>query len=115
MQIRFEVLTDSAISGRGFAIDDISIPELGYLNDAEGDTTPWQADGFVQTNWLLPQEWIVQFIEPGDNPRVTRLPLNELNQGQWRLTVGRDGGVIAITPATPFTDDTAVYWLKATK
>lgn len=115
VQIRFEVLTDSAITGRGFAVDDISIPELGYLNDAEGETSPWQADGFVQTNWLLPQQWIVQLIEPGAEPHVTRLPLNELNQGQWRLSIGGEGAVLTITPATPFTDDRGSYWLSATK
>ncbi len=110
--IRFDVLTDSAISGQGFAIDDVAIPELGYLDTAENEAT-WEAKGFVQIGKLLPQLWAVQFIEPeGPNPNVTRLSLNELNQGQWQLEIGKNGGVLAITPLTPYVNSPANYWLK---
>jgi hypothetical protein len=55
----------------------------------------------------------VQLIEPfGATPRVTQLPLNQLNQGQWQTTIGKSGGVLAITPLTPFVDSPANYWLK---
>ncbi len=110
--IRFEVLTDSAVTGKGFALDDISIPELGYRSDVEAVADGWQADGFVQTGWQIPQQWAVQLIEENPNPTITSLPLNELNQGQWSLTVGKGGIVLVITPLTPFTADPATYWLQ---
>ncbi|MEJ2749540.1 MAG: immune inhibitor A, partial [Anaerolineae bacterium] len=112
VMIRFEVLTDSAVIGKGLALDDISIPELGYQTDVEGDPDGWQASGFIQTGWQIPQQWAVQLIEDGPNPTVTRLPLNDLNQAQWPLTIGKGGGVLVIIPLTPFAADPAHYWLQ---
>ncbi len=113
VQIRFDVLTDSAVTGRGFAIDDITIPELGYSHDVETPLPEWTTQGFVPIGSLLPQQWAVQLIEPlGATPRVTQLPLTQLNQGQWQTTIGNSGGVLAITPLTPFVDSPANYWLK---
>jgi hypothetical protein len=112
VMIRFEVLTDSAVTGKGLALDDISIPELGYETDVEDGSDGWQADGFLQTGWQIPQQWAVQLIEDGPNPTVTRLPLNEFNQGQWPVTIGKGGSVLVITPLTPFTADSATYWLQ---
>lgn len=112
VMIRFEVLTDSAVTGKGLALDDISIPELGYETDVEDGSDGWQASGFLQTGWQIPQQWAVQLIEDGPNPTVTRLPLNEFNQGQWPVTIGKGGSVLVITPLTPFTADSATYWLQ---
>lgn len=113
--IRFEILTDyetdSSGLGRGFALDDISIPELGYATDVEDGADGWVNKGFVQTGWQLPQQWAVQLIEGGPNPLVRPLTLNRLNQGQWEIEIGKAGGVLAITPLTPFVDDMASYWI----
>lgn len=111
--MRFDVLTDSAISGQGFAIDDVTVPELGYLDDAENQTSDWEANGFVQVGKQLPQQWAIQFIEPNNpTPKITRLLLNDLNQGQWQINIGKGDGVLAITPLTPFVSAPADYWLK---
>lgn len=110
--IRFEVLTDSAVLGRGFALDDIAIPELGYESDVETAVLDWEAKGFVQTGWQLPQQWAVQYIQLGPQPTVTPLPLNAQNQGQWSFEVDKGGGVLVILPLTPFTTDPASYWLS---
>ncbi|MAT95814.1 MAG: hypothetical protein CL608_01505 [Anaerolineaceae bacterium] len=111
VQIRFEVLTDSGISERGFALDDIAIPELVYESDVEGGPDGWQADGFVQIGWQIPQKWSVLLIEEGPNPTVTTLALNDSNQGQWTIPIGKGGGVLVIMPQTAFTSETATYWL----
>jgi immune inhibitor A len=111
VQVRFEVLTDGGISERGFALDDISIPELGYESDVEEVTDGWQADGFVQMGWQVPQKWSVLLIEEGPNPTVATLALNPSNQGQWTLDIGKGGGVLVIMPQTAFTNETATYWL----
>jgi immune inhibitor A len=117
--IRFEVITDYETdhegSGQGFALNDISIPELDYYTTADMDSDEWQASGFVQIGLQLPQQWTVQLIEGGPNPRVSSLPLDHLNQGQWAAEIGKGGGVLAITPLTPFIDDAATYWLNITE
>jgi len=109
--IRFEVLTDSDVVESGFAIDDISIPELKYYSDVESGPDGWQANGFVQMGWFLPQQWMVQLIVAGPDPKVTTIPLNEFNQGEWTTDIGKGGGVLVVTPLTPFNNETADYWL----
>ncbi len=110
--IRFDVLTDSGVIGRGFAIDDISIPELNYSSDVETGADGWQSTGFVQSGWQLPQQWRVQLIQDGPEPTVENLPLDTLNQGEWIGEIGKGGAVLVIVPLTPFTSNPATYWLE---
>ena len=64
--MRFEYVTDDGYNVQGLAIDDISIPELGYKDDAESDTG-WQANGFVRVDNKLPQDWYLAVVRFGDN------------------------------------------------
>jgi hypothetical protein len=111
--LRFEVMTDPAVTGPGFAIDDLSIPELGYASDVESGLDGWQPEGFVQSGWLLPQLWHLRLMRTNDigGIEVVPLTLNELNQGQWTVDLGQDGGVLMITATTPFTKQPTAYWL----
>jgi immune inhibitor A len=122
VEIRFEVLTDFAVLGRGFAVDNIAIPELGHFSGAETACTQslaqtavegWQGHGFVATGWQLPQRWMLRLItwgETGSPPTVTPLLLDELNQGEWALDLGDEGGVLMVTAVTSFTEADASYW-----
>ncbi len=122
VEIRFEVVTDYAVLGRGLAVDNIAIPELGHFSGAElacgeGIQTAvegWQGQGFVATGWQLPQKWelrLVTWPENGRSPIVTSLLLDELNQGEWALTPG-ERSVLVVTAVTPFTEAEALYWLS---
>ena len=62
--LRFEYITDEAVNLDGWLIDDISIPELGFADDAES-ADGWRAAGFRHTDNALPQTYIVQLIEIG--------------------------------------------------
>jgi immune inhibitor A len=109
--VRFEVLTDSSLLGRGFALDKIHVPQMGAIKALETAVSGWEAAGFVQTTGQLPQQWRLQLIQNGPTPQVVTLPLNTLNQGQWTVELGPQGGVLVIVPLTPFTEDVANYWL----
>ena len=111
IQIRFEVLTDGGITERGFAIDDIAIPELGYETDVEAGTDGWQANGFIQTGWQIPQKWSILLIQEGPQPVVVPISLNQYNQLSQTISVGKGGGVLVIMPQTAFTQESATYWL----
>jgi immune inhibitor A len=110
--IRIEALTYSGNVGSGFAIDDIAIPELDYSSDAESQDERWQAAGFVRSGSRLPQQWSLHLIQAGNFPLVTPLELNELNQGNWNLELGSEGGVLAIAALTPHIGEPASYWLQ---
>lgn len=83
--IRFEYITDDAVNRAGFCVDDISIPELSYAHDVESGDDGWDGEGFVRTDNILPQRFIVQLIELGSETRVRRMALDELQQGRLEL------------------------------
>ena len=62
--LRFEYITDEAVNLDGWLLDDISIPELGFADDAES-ADGWRAAGFRHTDNTLPQTYVVQLIEIG--------------------------------------------------
>lgn len=109
--VRFELLTYFDSNARGLALDDISVPELNYIDDVENPDDEWQAAGFVPVGAQLPQQWSVQLIRKGQTPEVVPLDLDAFNQGQWTLDVGSEGAVLAVMPLTPFVADPANYWL----
>lgn len=109
--IRFELLTYYASNARGLALDDIAIPELGYATDAERGADGWEATGFIQVGRWLPQRWQARFIHNTTPAEVVTLPLNGLNQARWTLELGEEGGVLVLSPMTPFVYDAAGYWL----
>jgi hypothetical protein len=43
VSLRFEYVTDMAVNGDGFLLDDISIPAIGYSTDFETDDGGWRA------------------------------------------------------------------------
>ena len=110
--VRFHVLTDFETTGRGFAVDDVAVTELGFYDDAESGSGNWDAQGFVRTGWLLPQKWAVRLIKHGDTPEVIPLTLNPLNQANQLIDLGSEGGTLMIMPLTPFVDEPAHYWLQ---
>ncbi len=112
--IRFEYITDGAIHHAGLALDDFSIPELGYQDGFEARDPSWEAAGFVRHNNVLPQRFIVELIELGAKPRVRRLPLNDLGNARWRIPLSyeRDEAILVISGVTPLTLETASYTLQ---
>ena len=79
--LRFHYVTDEAINGAGVCIDDISVPEIGF-SDSFGEDAGWEVRGFVRTDNVVPQDYIVQVIEVGDQNRVRELELDEQKQGE---------------------------------
>lgn len=66
VMLRFEYITDDGYNAQGFAVDDISIPELNYLDDAEsevGGQQPWQGEGFVRIQNSLPQRYYLAALK----------------------------------------------------
>jgi hypothetical protein len=102
--LRFEYVADDASSLTGFAVDDIEIPEIGFVDGAES-TGAWAAEGFVRVSRPLGQEFIVQVIGE-DEATVTRVPLDAANRAEITLS---GPAVIAVSGATPGTAEPAAY------
>ncbi len=57
VQIRFEYVTDAALNGEGFLLDDVQIDAINYQSDFETDDGGWEAAGFVRVENVLPQTY----------------------------------------------------------
>lgn len=109
--LRFEYITDDAVNHVGFCVDDIAVPELGYFDDAEGKGQ-WIAEGFVRTDNILPQRFLVQLIELGPDIKVRRMELDEAQSG--RLVVQDLGkkvkrAVLVVSALAPITTELGSY------
>ncbi|HEV2581911.1 MAG TPA: hypothetical protein VGT44_13740 [Ktedonobacteraceae bacterium] len=61
IQLRFEEVTDDAVNYQGFAIDQISIPALGF-QDAVTSDNGWVSTGFIRSNNILPEHFSLQAL-----------------------------------------------------
>lgn len=114
--LRFEYVTDDAVNRSGWAVDDISIPEIGFFDDVESGLNGWQVEGFVRIDNILPQRFTVQLIEISDDDVIVRrLPLDETNYGAFTVedlgsTVQK--AVLVVSGTSPVTTQPASYRYK---
>lgn len=109
--LRWEHITDDAYNAPGLALDDIGIPEIGYLEDFEAGDGGWEADGFVRIDNELPQEWALQLIQISADPPVQQIPLRN---GRATFKVGAPA-TLAVSAMTPFTTEPANYTVAVTR
>lgn len=110
--VRFEYVTDDAVNRSGWSIDDISIPEIDFFDDAENGANGWQAEGFVRIDNILPQRFLVQVVEVGDDVNVRPIALDETNYGTLTIDgLGStiDRAVLIVSGLTQVTTQPASY------
>lgn len=100
--LRFEYVTDDATNLAGFAIDDIEVPEAGFMDTADGDAG-WTVEGFQQVRGPLPQRFIIQKVE---GSQVSRVELDAANRAEVPLA---GPTTIIISGATEGTSEEATY------
>ena len=112
--VRFEYITDAALSYESLMLDDISVPEIGYTCDFEADVCGWEAKGFARVDNVLPQTFAVQLIhQSGGQTTVERMPLDASRQGSLSLNLQRhDTAFLIISGTTPFTTEKASFELE---
>jgi len=78
--LRFNYVTDDSINTAGWCIDDISIPEAGFADDAEVDIG-WRAEGFASVHRDgIPQRFELRTIAgTGADVTVSAIALDENN------------------------------------
>lgn len=107
--LRFWYITDPGLNQPGWLIDDVSIPEIGFSDDAEQADGGWVVDGFVRSTNDLPQSYIVQLVEYGPQTVVRRLALDETNVAEVELGSETDRAVLIVSGATRWTSEPAPY------
>ncbi len=111
LSLRFEYVTDSNVTGEGFLLDDLSIPEIGYTTGFEKDDAGWQADGWARIQNVLPQSYGVALITEGDNTSVQNITLSPDISADIPFTIGSgvDDVILVVTGTTRFTRELAPY------
>ncbi|HEX9616358.1 MAG TPA: hypothetical protein VGA03_03020 [Anaerolineales bacterium] len=111
VQVRFEYVTDAAVNGEGFLLDDIAIPEIGYFSDFERSEGGWQADGWVRVSNVLPQSYQLALVSLGETVEVIYLALGVDNSLEIPIQIGGDVEevVLVVAGTTRFTRQKAGY------
>ena len=111
VELRFEYVTDAAVNGQGFLLDDVSIPETGYFTDFESGDSGWVADGFVRIQNVLPQTYRLSVIHLGQNTTVDQYSLSGDNVADIPIEIGNgtDEVILVVSGTTRFTTQKAAY------
>jgi hypothetical protein len=110
VQLRFEYVTDAAVNGAGFILDDVSIAAINYRTDFEADDGGWQASGFARVQNALPQTFRLMLITTGATTTVTSIPLNADQTAEIPLSLQPgEEALLIVTGTTRFTYTAANY------
>lgn len=115
VSLRFEYVTDAAVNGDGFMLDDVQIPEIGYSTDFETDNGGWDPAGFVRIENLLPQTYrLALILKSNSGTTVQYIPLTPDNVAEIPLTLGEDvnEAVLVVSGTTQFTRQKAAYQIE---
>ncbi len=109
--LRFEYITDSNVTGEGFLLDDLSIPEIGYQADFENDAAGWQAAGWARIQNVLPQTYKLALISEGDATNIQYVPLASDITADIPFTIDNtvDNVILVVSGTTRFTHQLAPY------
>jgi hypothetical protein len=116
VHLRFEYITDAAVNGEGFLIDDVSIPEVGYKADFETGSDGWESAGFVRVENVLPQTFRIALIDGGINPQVSYIEVGPGNSVEIPLHLAEEPNdvVLVVTGTTRYTRQKASYQFQVT-
>ena len=110
--VRFEYITDAAVNGEGFMVDDVKVDAAGYTSDFEADDGGWVAEGFVRVQNVLPQTFKLALIKSGDD-KVTMIPLNADQTAEIPVSLkSGETAYLVVTGTTRFTRELATYQIE---
>ncbi|MEM7797975.1 MAG: hypothetical protein AAF633_02190 [Chloroflexota bacterium] len=113
--LRFDYVTDSILNYDGLAIDNIAIPEIGFVDAVEsGDDNGWDVQGFVRSDGYIPQTWHIMLVQTGfDGVEVTEIELDEFGKGslEFQPIDGPKPPLLIVAASAPVTLTPATYRL----
>ena len=113
VQIRFEYITDAAVNGEGFLLDDVRVDAVDYTSDFETDDGGWVSEGFARVENVLPQTYRLSLIIEGDTTTVTHIELNSDQTADIPLSLSAgDEAILIVTGTTRFTRLPASYQIE---
>jgi len=113
IRVRFENITDTALNGEGFLLDDVSVDAIGYSTDFETDDGGWESAGFVRVENVLPQTFRLALIIEGRETTVQMIELTAEQTADIPLSLQPgETATLVITGTTRFTRSLASYTIE---
>lgn len=102
--VRFEALTDDAITHTGIGLDAVALPEIGYFADFETDDGGWVSAGWVLSDNRLPQRaWVQVAQHHGNAVTLSRFMAEGDSAYTITLVDGVEHVTLALSPFAPVT------------
>ena len=114
VQIRFEYITDAALNGEGFMLDEVHVDAIDYQTGFETDDGGWEGAGFVRVENVLPQTYRLSLIVKGnDSTIVTPIQVNPDQTAEIPLSLQNgEEATLIVTGTTRFTRQPAAYQVE---
>jgi hypothetical protein len=113
--LRFEYVTDTAVTGEGFALDEMSIPAIAYETDFATDDGGWDLQGFVRIQNIIPQSYFVSLIQWTDEGIVVleeTVAPGETLSFDIQNPSESEGVILVVSGATRYTRQKADYQIE---
>ena len=114
VQVRFEYVTDAAVLGEGFLLDDVSVDAINYQSDFETDDGGWTAEGFSRVENILPQTYRLALITKGSGgTTVQNIELNPDQTAEIPLSLqSGDEATLIVSGTTRYTRKNTAYQIE---
>ena len=111
VQVRFEYVTDAAVTGEGFLLDNVSVDAINYQSDFEADDGGWKAEGFSRVQNIIPQTYRLALITKSSNgTTVKQIELSSDQTAQIPLSLKNgDEATLIVTGTTRYTRKSTTY------
>ncbi len=112
--LRFAMQNDLMVNHHGFAVDDRSIPEIGWKDEVESGEAGWVSEGFIRSHNYVPQIWRVRAVVQRADETVSAQNL-EIAKGTGQLALDLKGAkrlVVFVIGQTRYTTTPASYSLE---
>jgi hypothetical protein len=86
IMLRFAMQNNRSVNNFGFAVDDLSIPEIGWSDNVESGGKDWSSGGFLPIHNRVPQVWGVRAVEQKSDGSIAVHDL-EIKNGAGKLEV----------------------------
>jgi immune inhibitor A len=113
VQVRFEYVTDAAVTGEGFLLDDVSVDAINYKTDFETDEGGWASAGFTRVQNIIPQTFRLSLITQGSTTTVKQIDLSPDQIAEIPLSLKNgEQATLIVSGVTRYTRKESVYQIE---
>ncbi|MBA4384648.1 MAG: hypothetical protein C0410_07920 [Anaerolinea sp.] len=115
--LRFEMISDGALSNEGFAVDNLRIQEIGYEETFETGDGGWVTDGFSRIQNIIPQTFLVSIITSSPEKSIKKYTVSAGEELDLMLDPNcySDDPILVVSGSSRYTRQKAQYTITLTE